>query len=81
MPQKPDALPSIDPSALAHVNGGAGDDMMSMMLPLLLMKKKNAAPPAAAPPPPQPMPRPRVIVDGVEKPYTGGSMSFSSDDT
>jgi hypothetical protein len=48
-----DELPSLDPTTLSDVSGGAG--MSDMMLPMMMMgmRKRSAAPPPAAPPPPQ----------------------------
>lgn len=66
-----DELPSIDPTALAGVTGGAGGDP-STMLPLLMMMRSRSAAAAPAQPaqPAQPAgpPRPKILLNGVEQP-------------
>ena len=73
-----DELPSLDPTALRQVTGGA--DLGSMMLPLLMMRHQGggAAAPAPAPAPAQPW-RPRILVDGVEQQPSGGGNTFTVD--
>jgi len=60
-----DDLPSIDPSALADVSGGAG--MTDMLLPMIMMLKKRSAAPAPAAPPPPPQPPPAPLPAGTER--------------
>jgi hypothetical protein len=78
-----DELPSLDTADLSRVSGGAGMDAMSMLPMILMLRgKKGAAPQQVAAAPPPAPPRPRVIVDGVEKSMTStgsGGLSFSND--
>jgi len=60
-----DDLPSIDPSALADVSGGAG--MADMLLPMIMMLKKRNAGPAPAPPPAPPQPQQAPLPAGAER--------------
>jgi len=59
-----DSLPTIDPSTLDDVSGGAG--MGDMMLPMVMMMKRRSAA-AAAPPPPPPQPALPPLAPGAER--------------
>jgi hypothetical protein len=76
----PDELPTLDPSHLAGVTGGAVSDTSSMMLPMIMMMamrgrgsspQVTAAPAPAAPQPAAPV-RPKILVNGVEQTGTPG---------
>ena len=71
-------LPSIDPTVLQHVTGGAGD--MSSILPMMMMMRKKSAPPSIAAPPPAP-PAPKILLNGVEQPASGMTGNASSFET
>jgi hypothetical protein len=60
-------LPSIDPTALSAVTGGAGD-ASSMMLPMMMMMRNRQSAAAAPPPPPPQPPKPKILLNGVEQP-------------
>jgi hypothetical protein len=78
---QPAELPSIDPTALSAVTGGAGD-ASSMMLPMMMMMRSRQSAAAAPPPPPQPQ-APKILLNGVEQPASaltnsGNGPTFST---
>lgn len=76
----PDPFATIDLGTLDKVGGGAasggmGDMMMPMMM--MMMRGRQAAPPPPPAPAPEPW-KPKIMLNGVEQPYTGNNMSFNS---
>jgi hypothetical protein len=73
-----DPFATIDLGTLDKVSGGAGDDMGSMMMPMMMMMMMRGRGGSAPPPPPPAPVRPKILLNGVEQPYTGNNLSFNS---